>query len=318
MWTREERNEYYREWRKRHAERLGPRKKLERRKAHEALMADPERKAVVWARTRKSEADLRLKVLDRLGCKCVACGETDPIVLQIDHVHSDGSVHRARKNTRAIYKEMLATWDSGRWQALCCNCNAIKRHLRREWSSGRKKLAKPPTDPKKAARYAYMQAYYDRPGCRERIAKVSHAGSSKARQLLLAAYGGRCARCGFDDQRALHIDHVHSNGHSHRKEVSSPHVMRKQMLAAAGNGDYQILCAGCNCRKARECGETCLGKTPRLSKRQSAKREAAAAERAAIQAALNVSAPLATGAPPHHNSPSSEDQKPAIVPCVSS
>lgn len=286
MWTREERNEYHRQWRKRHAERLGPRKKLERRKEHDELMSDPERKAAAWARTRKSEADLRLKVLGLLGNKCVECGETDPVVLQIDHVHSDGGEHRARKNTRAIYKEMLATWDSGRWQALCCNCNAVKRHLRREWGSGRKKLPNPPADPAKAARYAYMQAYYDRPGCRERIAKVSHAGSSKQRKLLLAAYGGCCARCGFADQRALHIDHVHSNGHIHRRQASSPHIMRKQMLAAAGNGEYQILCAGCNCRKARECGESCLGKTPRPSERQIAMRQAAAAERGAIQRAI--------------------------------
>ena len=50
---------------------------------------------------------------------------------------------------------------------------------------------------------------------RERILARSNKTSTEQRRLLrlqaFQALGGRCARCGFDDVRALQIDHVNGD-----------------------------------------------------------------------------------------------------------
>lgn len=62
----------------------------------------------------------------------------------------------------------------------------------------------------------------------------------KALEIL----GGKCVECGFNDYRALQIDHIGGGGH---KELST----RKQMYGRISRGDYdkkkyQLLCANCN------------------------------------------------------------------------
>ena len=38
----------------------------------------------------------------------------------------------------------------------------------------------------------------------------------KLKRMVLEAYGESCANCGFDDYRALHIDHIDNNGAEER------------------------------------------------------------------------------------------------------
>jgi hypothetical protein len=77
----------------------------------------------------------------------------------------------------------------------------------------------------------------------------------KKRDKLLAFFGNKCARCGFDDRRALHIDHINGGGTQESKEIggtSSPAFHKK----AYSNPElYQILCANCNAIKIWENGE---------------------------------------------------------------
>jgi 5-methylcytosine-specific restriction endonuclease McrA len=76
----------------------------------------------------------------------------------------------------------------------------------------------------------------------------------KIRTDVLAALGGRCTTCGFDDPRALQVDHVNDDGASDRLRFggrSSPNIYRLFLVVIeeASNGRYQLLCANCNAVK---------------------------------------------------------------------
>lgn len=68
---------------------------------------------------------------------------------------------------------------------------------------------------------------------------------AELKEQLYAKYGKRCANCGFEDARALQIDHVYNDGHADRKKGENS----RQRIRNAINdteGRYQILCANCN------------------------------------------------------------------------
>ena len=78
---------------------------------------------------------------------------------------------------------------------------------------------------------------------------------ARARAAMLAAMGGKCARCGFADERALQVDHVHGSGLRELKGRSGgPHTYYTKVLASvlADEGKYQLLCANCNWIKRAE------------------------------------------------------------------
>src|SRR3990167_3318276 len=65
------------------------------------------------------------------------------------------------------------------------------------------------------------------------------------RTKIFAKLGDKCVRCGFDDPRALHIDHIYNDGWEHRKRNGNYKGRLKEILEDE-NGRYQILCANCN------------------------------------------------------------------------
>lgn len=80
------------------------------------------------------------------------------------------------------------------------------------------------------------------------------------RAEVIAALGGKCARCGFSDERALQIDHIKGGGQRARKAMGYntgyPHTYFRRILADPKiHAVYQILCANCNWIKRRENGE---------------------------------------------------------------
>jgi hypothetical protein len=79
--------------------------------------------------------NMRRKVFEHLGNKCVSCGESDFRCLQIDHVHGHG-VKEIRKlcgNSKAYYDKILND-TNGNYQLLCANCNWKKRYDNKEYS----------------------------------------------------------------------------------------------------------------------------------------------------------------------------------------
>ncbi len=74
----------------------------------------------------------------------------------------------------------------------------------------------------------------------------------KLRAQALAALGNACVRCGFDDWRALQIDHINGGGSQEKKQI---HVESLYRRVIAGTPGYQCLCANCNWIKRYENGE---------------------------------------------------------------
>ena len=77
------------------------------------------------------------------------------------------------------------------------------------------------------------------------------------RDKVIEALGARCKTCGFEDRRALQIDHVNGGGQSDRRERGygngySYGFCKKILADPDFLLKYQILCANCNWIKRHE------------------------------------------------------------------
>ena len=77
------------------------------------------------------------------------------------------------------------------------------------------------------------------------------------RDVVHAALGGKCTRCGFSNPAALQIDHVRGNGNAQNRHFGYTARLRRTLDSVlSGEGKYQLLCANCNWIKRAENGET--------------------------------------------------------------
>lgn len=157
----------------------------------------------------------------------------------------------------------------------CVGCNATKPADQFHWRDGSK--TKRRTKCKECSR-AYGRSYkkkdperwksYERDRRKKQVAadpvgfRAAHAEYMRnrmrqKRQKVIAHLGGRCCRCGFDDWRALQVDHINGGGVAERKLARSSDALWRLVLADK-NGKYQLLCANCNWIKRYENGEGCL------------------------------------------------------------
>ena len=77
----------------------------------------------------------RLKVIEFLGGKCNKCGNSNPIVLAIDHINDDGASDRKKYNkcnAKFLNDILNGVVGKDRVQLLCCNCNWEKEYYRRK------------------------------------------------------------------------------------------------------------------------------------------------------------------------------------------
>lgn len=74
---------------------------------------------------------------------------------------------------------------------------------------------------------------------------------ARVRADARAHLGGVCQRCGFSDDRALQIDHVHGGGRKERSS-SSAGMLYRRVIASVPGETYQLLCANCNWIKRHE------------------------------------------------------------------
>jgi len=78
------------------------------------------------------------------------------------------------------------------------------------------------------------------------------SGVQRLRIAIIAAFGSRCKTCGFDDPRALQIDHVANDGKQDRERFSHQYAYYRHVLDVGPGHQYQLLCANCNAIKAYE------------------------------------------------------------------
>lgn len=73
------------------------------------------------------------------------------------------------------------------------------------------------------------------------------------RGRALMFFGGQCAHCGFNDLRALQLDHI--NGDGAREKTSNRGGTYYRRAVEAGHSKFQVLCANCNWIKRADNGE---------------------------------------------------------------
>jgi len=99
---------------------------------------------------------------------------------------------------------------------------------------------------------------YQRKYAKDNAERKTLQSKGYVRRMRLAALeilGGECVRCGFDDYRALQIDHINGNGTKERKSMTKNY--HKAVIASVLNNEnkYQLLCANCNWIKRVENNE---------------------------------------------------------------
>jgi len=88
---------------------------------------------------------------------------------------------------------------------------------------------------------------------RERILKTKRRTYQKLRRQVLGMMGNKCVVCGFNDFRALQIDHISGGGRKELKKLTPGGVYRKIRDNPHLIGiEYQLLCANHNQIKKHE------------------------------------------------------------------
>ena len=78
----------------------------------------------------------------------------------------------------------------------------------------------------------------------EKYREQSRRAKRKIREKIFVVYGKQCVRCGFEDIRALTLDHILNNGAIERKELGERGVYRRAVEKHRPE-EYQILCMNC-------------------------------------------------------------------------
>jgi 5-methylcytosine-specific restriction endonuclease McrA len=83
-------------------------------------------------------------------------------------------------------------------------------------------------------------------------------------QELVDFFGGKCVHCGFEDGRALQLDHINGDGAKDRNRPGG-FCLSARYKAVMQNPEWarktlQLLCANCNCIKRAENREYAFGK----------------------------------------------------------
>ena len=94
-----------------------------------------------YLRTRKKTSEIRSKwnkeirqkILDKLGNRCIKCSFKDIRALQIDHVNGGGVKEIKTIGRTKKYYQMILDDTKNKYQILCANCNWIKRHENHEF-----------------------------------------------------------------------------------------------------------------------------------------------------------------------------------------
>lgn len=70
---------------------------------------------------------LKAKIIEFLGGSCVQCGNSDPRVLEVDHVNGGGHKHVQLRGTHGVRRDILSgLLPREEVQLLCANCHRIK------------------------------------------------------------------------------------------------------------------------------------------------------------------------------------------------
>ena len=182
------------------------------------------------ARGKKWVRRLNLEVLTYYGggeLVCVRCGyDGNTSALSIDHIEGNGRRHRRSLSITKFYHWLVKNGFPDGFQTLCHNCQWIKR--------------------------AENQEYYQAP--KSQRAKYQKEYRQSYKRKVLTHYGNgklACTKCGYNDIRALSIDHINGKGSEHRDSIKHANVYVWLVKNGYPEG-YQTLCMRCQWIKRDE------------------------------------------------------------------
>ena len=108
---------------------LAVRKRLKYLKWKKLMNGDGAIKLYERSQQKKAWVLRKIKVLNRLGGKCMCCAESIPEFMNIDHINNNGNIERRNgMSGRDIYNKVLRMENPElEYQLLCANCNLGKR-----------------------------------------------------------------------------------------------------------------------------------------------------------------------------------------------
>ena len=176
---------------------------------------------------------VRENLFNTLGRVCSKCGFVDKRVLQFDHKNGGGREEIRRSYHLKMLTDYMRDYElaNQKLQVLCANCNWIKRVESNEIHRGEKYNTK------------------------QNI--IKRYKSYILRLSLINLLGGECVKCGLEDLRVLHIDHINGGGSKRRLRDTLQTYYLNHCLDATQQ--LQILCANCNTIKKyenEECSST--------------------------------------------------------------
>lgn len=201
---------------------------------------------IIRRNQRERRSELKRIAFDVLGGRCnwSGCEWKDPQALQIDHINGGGNMERKIINElSAYYKNIIA--NKSNYQLLCANHNWIKRIESGEQDSC-------------GIRFSITS---DSP--RDDLEKIQRRRSNlkkkrqEARVRAIEFLGGKCAwdGCGWNDIRALQIDHINRGGSREFRLINDKVKYYNQVIEHPEK--YQVLCANHNWIKRIQNKEYC-------------------------------------------------------------
>lgn len=71
--------------------------------------------------------------------------------------------------------------------------------------------------------------------------------TQRRRSACITLLGSKCKKCGFDDIRALQVDHVNGGGTKEIRKLGGGAYWNRVIKSVLNNENkYQLLCANCN------------------------------------------------------------------------
>jgi hypothetical protein len=173
---------------------------------------------LIKEQARKSQEKLKLNVISHYSpeLKCVKCGYNEHMAaLSIDHINGGGCKHQKEIGGH-LYLWLKRNNFPTNFQVLCMCCQWIKR-----------------IENKECIKTSMPDKWY-----------------YKNKQIVYDHYSPCCAKCKFNDTRALSIDHINGDGAKHRKKIGSS--ITSWLIKNNFPSHFQILCWNCQWIKRHE------------------------------------------------------------------
>ncbi len=162
-----------------------------------------------------------------------------------DRINERRRERRKRPDVKAKEKEYAQRPESKAKRAAAAKIHRAEnlekcREYQREWRRKNPETAK---------------RYYERN--KVELQRKGRERKQKLRRDAIDKLGGKCMICGFDDWRALQIDHINGGGKQEWLKMGSQGICRKimGMSLEEAKKEYQVLCANHNWIKRHEQGE---------------------------------------------------------------